>query len=172
VFWPRFGSVGSIFDLPIGQIATFSTVHHGPAGPPRSHENGASLRLFSHQAVGVLRTSPFRNSRKSTCEMRHRRTGDTAQGHAAPTFALNGDAACEGPPLPSSCYQSTSPPRRKRPFAANAKVVGALERVTISSSRACLYPPSKAARPSSCSRPGPVRCLSYVRHGYRVISRT
>jgi hypothetical protein len=30
VFWPWFGGVGFVFDLPTGQIATFSTVTHGP----------------------------------------------------------------------------------------------------------------------------------------------
>ena len=111
-------------------------------------------------------------SRKSTCGMRHRRTGDMAQRYGAPTFARWGTPPARVPHSPPSWYQSTSPPRRKRPFAAHARVVGGLRRATISSSRARLYPPSKAARLSSCSRPGAVRSLSCVRHGCIVMSRT
>jgi hypothetical protein len=63
------------------------------------------------------------------------------------------------------------PSAKKSPFAAYAKVVRALQRVTISVSWACLYPPSKAARLFYCLRPGAVRRLSYVHHkSYRDVS--
>jgi hypothetical protein len=120
----------------------------------------------------ILRTSPYRISRKSSCGMRHRRTGDTARGYAAPTFTQWGTPPARVPHSPPGCYQSTSPPRRKRPFAAYAKVVGMLQCVTISSSRVCLYPPSKAARLFCWLRPGPVRRLSYVHHRCQVMCRT
>jgi hypothetical protein len=64
-----------------------------------------------------------------------------AQGYAASTFTQWGTPPARVPHSPPGCYQSTSPLRRKRPFAAYAKVVGELRRVTISSSRARLYPP-------------------------------
>jgi hypothetical protein len=63
------------------------------------------------------------------------------QSQAALTFAQWGTPPARVPHSPPWWYQSTFPLRRKRPFAANAKFVRALQRVTISLSRACLYPP-------------------------------
>ena len=58
------------------------------------------------------------------------------------------------PHSPPGWYQSTCPPRRKRPFAACSRVD---QSVTIwLSSRTCLYPPSEAAGFSlACARDHP-----------------
>jgi hypothetical protein len=88
-----------------------------------------------------------------------------AQGYAAPTFALNGGRRLRASPIPlrggikahTLCEENARLRHMRR-------LIKTIQRVTILLSRACLYPPSEAARPSSCLRPVPMRCLSYVHH--------
>ena len=113
---------------------------------------GSQARVIGQTELrndGVLRSSSNRISRKSPHEMLHI-PGPMLQGKSALTFALNGGRHLRAPHSPPGCYLSTFPLRRKRLFAAYPKVGRALQRVTISLSRACLYPPSKAARLFSC----------------------
>src|SRR5215204_2206287 len=63
------------------------------------------------------------------------------QSQAALTFAQWGTPPETVPHSPPWWYQSTCPLRRKRPFAAYTRLIRALQRVTISLSRACLFPP-------------------------------
>ena len=52
------------------------------------------------------------------------------------------------------------------------RLIRALQSVTISLSRACPYPPSKATRLFYCLRPNAARGLSYVQHRYIVMCGT
>jgi hypothetical protein len=117
---------------------------------------------------------------ESTAHPAHPSTEDQDQVHphacyegVAPTFVENGGRHPRVPHSPPGCYQSTSPLRRKRPFAAYTKVVRALQSVTISLRRACLYPPLQGGpafllpspRPDALSPPPP--CLLWRAHNTR-----
>jgi hypothetical protein len=121
----------------------------------------------------ILRTSPYRISRKSSCGMRHRRTGDTAQGYAAPTFALDGGRRLRGSPIPLQAAIKAHLLRKENAHLRRTRRLSECYSVLQSRRAGFAYiPPSKAARLSSCSCPGPMRCPSYVQYGCQVMCRT
>ena len=86
--------------------------------------------------------------------------GPMPQGQPALTFAQWGTPP-QGPPFPSMLVSKHIPSAKKNaPLRHMQGLIKALQSVTISLlSRACLYPPSKAARLFSCLRPGPMRFI-------------